>query len=540
MPHKKGRHVSPTIPSLAAKIADLAASLPTAAPTTAEAQALLDSLRHEYAEFDKFLARRFTRLPETQQQALLTLLQEAQAGEYATLYRQWSNDTALSLAIRARVLTAQERLGSVVDPQYRATLLQAAHTAEQLRGAEPSSLTDTGELQPVWQEAVVNLPFSLALDLARDLSADQPHLALAVLRSLHPIVDTRDCPALVDCLANIPLADSATLLHNLYADTTDKALQKAIRTALHRLKTQGLTVEEVQRRPHTVLVGTVTHHLETCLASHIDGAGDRALWMVRTKPFGGYNVAYLIINYGTGIQIAMGLQASKRELPELLARAQERVRLIELEPIYCQYQVALAHQMNLETHTPVPEEFFALRDIIGEPNTTFERAIIYAVLSAADWQEASAYGDHAADLLALPEFAGWTLPATIVQKYADQLQEIEDSQIIVSPTLQQERINEVYARATEEALGERSRRLMRLRLEEMAYYLWRTERRREALWAVAAAQSLQEENPDRLRRNPFAGALLERSLESAKARPSSRIIQPFAPRSDPGPRSLLV
>jgi len=70
---------------------------------------------------------------------------------------------------------------------------------------------------------------------------------------------------------------------------------------------------------------------------------------------------------------------------------------------------------------------------------------------------------------------------------------------------------------------------MRLRLEEMAYYLLHTDRRREALWAVAAAQSLEDDNPQRLQRNPFAGALLERSLELAKARPSSgRIILPFS------------
>ena len=95
--------------------------------------------------------------------------------------------------------------------------------------------------------------------------------------------------------------------------------------------------------------------------------------------------------------------------------------------------------------------------------------------------------------------------------------------------MQQERINEIHTRAMEEVLGERSRRLMRMRLEEMAYYLLRTDRHHEALWAVAAAQSLEDDNPHRLRRNPFAGALLERSLDLAKARPSSgRIILPFS------------
>jgi hypothetical protein len=240
-------------------------------------------------------------------------------------------------------------------------------------------------------------------------------------------------------------------------------------------------------------------------------------------------MAYLVINYGTGIRYALGLQATKRELPEILEKVQGPGPLIDLEPAYCQYQIALAHQMNLDTHTPVPEEYFAVQDVIGECTTTFDRAIIYSALSEADLEVAKTYDTYASDLLELPEFAGWTLPAPIIQKYGDALREIEQSQIVVSPTMQQERINEIQARAMEEALSERSRRIMRLRLEEMAYYLLRTDRRREALWAVAAAQSLEDDNPQRLRRNPFAGALLERSLELAKARPTSgRIILPFS------------
>jgi len=292
---------------------------------------------------------------------------------------------------------------------------------------------------------------------------------------------------------------------------------------------QGVTVAEVQARGHTAVVGAVAHRLEKCLASFIDGAGDRMLLLIRTKPLGGYNMAYLVINYGTGIRYALGLQASKRELPEILDKVQGPAPLIDLEPTYCQYQIALAHQMNRDTHTPVPEEYFTLQDVVGECHTTFERAIIYSALSEADLELAKTYDTYASDLLELPEFAGWTLPASIIQKYGDALREIEQSQIVVSPAMQHERINEIQARATEETLGERSRHIMRLRLEEMAYYLLRTDRRREALWAVAAAQSLEDDNPHRLRRNPFAGALLERSLELAKARPSSgRIILPFS------------
>ena len=515
-------------PSLVAKIAELSETFGARDVSVPEARQLLETIQHEYADLEKFLVRRFARLEEPQQHFLIELLVQAHAKEYTALLQQWSRDRALPLSIRAFVLHTQERLGMPGDTEYRQALWRTEEALSTLRDIAPPPLTDTGELLPLWRDTILNLPLALALDLAHALKTAQPQIAVAVVQSLRPIVDAKDRLALVECLADIPIPTSVTVLLDILNETADKTFQKTVRKALHRLKAQGLPVESTLPRSHAMMVGTVTHRLEKCLSSHIDGAGDRALWMIRTKAFGGYNIAYLVINYGTGIQLAIGLQATKRELPGLLEKAQERVRLIELEPIYCQYQVALAHQMNLETHTPVPEEFFAIRDIIGEPNTTFERGLIYAVLSAADLQEATAYDDHAADLLALPEFSGWTLPAPIIQKYADQLQEIEESQIIVSPALRKERQAEIYARATEEALGERSRWLMRLRLEEMAYYLLQTERRREALWAVAAAQSLQQGHPDRLRHNPFAGALLERSIEGAKTRPQSRIITPFS------------
>ncbi len=468
-----------------------------------EARTTLHSLRQEYPELRKFLEHRFARLSAAQQQVVLALLEAAPAPDLAPLLQQWSRSAALPLSTRARAIEVQEHANGPVDPAYRDGLVQAAQLLHQLRTAAPSPLDEHDALASPWAEELAQLPLDLRLH-------------------------GRDALLLVEALADIHLTGSALLLQEILGETTDKGLQKTIKKALHRLKVQGVAFAEVQPKRHTV-VGAVAHRLEKCLASFIDGAGERMLLLIRTKPMGGYNLAYLVINYGMGIRYALGLQASKRELPEILEKVQGPAPLIELEPSYCQYQIALAHQMNLETNTPVPEEYFALRDIIGESNTTFERAIIYSALSEADLEAAKTYDTYADELLKLPEFAGWMLPESIIQKYGDALREIEQSQIVVSPALQQERMSEIRTRAMEEVLGERSRRLMRMRLEEMAYYLLRTDRHREALWAVAAAQSLEDDNPHRLRRNPFAGALLERSLDLAKERPSSgRIILPFS------------
>ena len=104
--------------------------------------------------------------------------------------------------------------------------------------------------------------------------------------------------------------------------------------------------------------------------------------------------------------------------------------------------------------------------------------------------------------------------------------------------MQRERVDRVFESAMQEVLGEESRAIMRLRLEETAFYFLQTERRLEALWALAAAESLLDDNLERLRLNPFAGALLERSLEGAKKRPGSRIVMPFStPPGDAPPES---
>lgn len=527
-----------TKPSLASRINALAASSREPGGATTDAKAVLDELRQDYPEFDKVIAQKFARFPTAHQQRILTLLQDAQAREYAPLVQRWSHDPALSLQTRVQALVTQEQLALSIDSSYRDTILQAEQVRHHLATSEPAPLTDTGTLQTPWDEIVRTLPLNLVLDVAHDLAPIRPAAAFATLQTIYPHIQPSQYPLLVESLAGIPVPESVALLQALGAETTEKALQKAIKRALHRLKVQGVTVTDTPRAH--VVIGTGSHRLERCLASFIDGTGERMVLMIRTKAGGGYNIAYLVLNYGLGIRHALGMQVSKRELPDLLAKAQERSRLIDLDPAYCQYQVALGHQMNLATGTPVPEEYFSLRDIIGESDTTFDQALIYSVLSPQDLEAAKAYTAHAADLLELPEFAGWTLPEPIIQKYGDALEATESSQIVVSPTMQQERINTVYEQAMTEVLGEQSRRLMRLRLEEMAYYLLQTDRHLEALWAVAAAQSLLADDPHRLRNNPFAGALLERSLAFAKRRPSSRIVLPFSRPSSPEEPRLII
>lgn len=521
-------------PSLAQRLAALAE----------EAGAGVQPLRREYAEFDKFAAQRFERLDEAQQRVILAAVRADGAADAAPLLERWSRASAVSLDVRVAALDVLEALRCPVDADYLEASRQAAQLVRQLSVEEPPELSEDDMLTAPLDTVVRALPLPLAVDAARQVALGDLARGLAVLRTVRPQVEAADLPALVDGLAAIPLTGSAMMLMDILADCPPKDLQKTIRKALHRLKSRGVVFSDNQA-PRQVVLGGAVSRLECCLASFIDGSGDRMILMIRTRPAGGYQSAYLVLNYGTGIRFAKALQMSRRELPELLESVQAQAPLIDLTPAHCQRQIALVQQMNLATRTPVPEEFFMLRDLIGEPDTMPEAGAIYEALSPEELEMARAQNDHAEDLLELPELGGWTLPESVVQAYADALAEIDDSKIVVSEAMQRERIDRVFESAMQDVLGEESRAIMRLRLEEMAYYFLQTDRRLEAMWALGAAESLLDDNPDRLRLNPFAGALLERSLEGAKKRPGSRIVMPFstppaAAPPDPGGEPRLI
>lgn len=484
-------------------------------------------LRREYADFDKFAAQRFGRLDEGQQRVVLAAVRADEAVDLAPLLERWSRASEVSLRVRVEALEVLEALGCPVDIDYFEALRQAAEVVRQLSAAEPPELNDDETLTAPLDDVVRALPLSLAVDVARQAALGDLVRGVAVLRTVRLQVEAADLPVLVDGLAAIPLTSSAMMLMDILADSPPKVLQKAIKKALHRLKSRGVIFNENQA-PRQIMLGGAVSRLERCLASFIDGSGDRMILMIRTRPGGGYQIAYLVLNYGAGIRFAKALQMSRRELPEMLESVQAQAPLIDLAPAHCQRQIALVQQMNLAARTPVPEEFFMLRDLIGEPQMMPETSAIYEALSPAELEMARAQDAHVSDLLDLPELAGWTLPESVVQTYADALAEIDASKIVVSETMRQERIGRVFESAMQEVLGEESRAIMRLRLEEMAYYFLQTDRRPEALWALGTAESLLDDNPDRLRLNPFAGALLERSLEGAKKRPGNRIVMPFS------------
>ena len=122
--------------------------------------------------------------------------------------------------------------------------------------------------------------------------------------------------------------------------------------------------------------------------------------------------------------------------------------------------------------------------------------------------------DHSAELLDLPELAGWFLDPDSVQSDAVNLLEARESRIVVSDQIKAEREAGITDRVIDREFGPDARARWARRLLEMAWIFNATEQLREAKIAYATALTLRdpEKSPRLL---PFARTLVQRGLELA-------------------------
>ncbi|HSF31394.1 MAG TPA: hypothetical protein VLK82_13105 [Candidatus Tectomicrobia bacterium] len=326
-------------------------------------------------------------------------------------------------------------------------------------------------------------------------------------------------PAMIEALGTMATPEAAALLTQVAARTGAKDVQKAARRALYRLKTRGVDTESVLPQESRKSVLEVPKlPVVAALTSQIDFDGNRALYLARRRPFSGLVFVSLIINDQRGVLDCNAFPVTKKDLTRLVAdiRADDRLTHVELPPTYAQQLVEEGYQRNLSTGTPVPQDFHGLRDLIGTPDARWEQRPIYHLISPDEIRGQPAWLALSGQLLEVKEFQSWHLPGAALQRYREEVRRTADSPIIVSPALQQERVEAVQKRTLQEIFDAETCARYRSRLEDMAYLLWQTKRPDEARRALASALALQEERIEPAE-HPFLRALFSRSIEMAEA-----------------------
>ncbi len=299
-------------------------------------------------------------------------------------------------------------------------------------------------------------------------------------------------------------------LTTLASDRAERALRRAAKRSLYRLAQRGIAAP--RSAPARPVVEREPERATRAWISGIDGSGSRAVWIVFEGGFGGAALCSVILNDAAGILEVAGGEVTKKRLERELAslRASQTLPWVEGDPARAVALVREALALHAALGTSPPAAFERWQRTFAEvasAATPLDPPAAPAELDAVAL-------DRSAELLDLPDFAGWFLDPEALQSDAVALLQTRESRLVVSDQIKAEREAAILEAVVERELTPEARKRWARRLEEMSRILAATDRAEQATWATAAAAALRNEGQD-ARRHPLALGLARRGLEVA-------------------------
>ena len=300
--------------------------------------------------------------------------------------------------------------------------------------------------------------------------------------------------ATIEALGHTRETAAAAILLELEDLVEDRALRKAARRELHRLRSIGIQpptraaqVEAVaaQRESKTLPVSEAW-------ASDIDPTGSRALWLLADKPLGGVWFAALLLNDQRGLPdmnlVDTTRKRFQRDFDEMGATA-----WVSLPGDYSMRLVREAVDLTREVGSGLPTRYQAFRDVFGEAAGPPERGLVYDTISPVEINFNPGWLEESPRLLTEPELAGWYVP--VPAEFRDRAVEVARAPmagLLVPGHTPEQQALQLVVDAAQQALTPLARRGLRRRLEETGYIFVETERLALARLAAAAARGLED------------------------------------------------
>ena len=340
---------------------------------------------------------------------------------------------------------------------------------------------------------------------------------------------------LVEGLVRIPTPSTAQLLTEMLAKTEDKAVVKAVKRSLYKLRQRGVIWEESTPRDKPIL-RPVEHGQAQGYLGAIDSTGSRILLAAKPQPLRGLLTVFSIVNDLEGIREFTVREFSKKGLTEFVKGTLSSVDfpLVSAPGAYCIRLLKEASSFTAEASKPLPPGYHDAEDEFRNIPWDGPYPIIYQFINEAEVKDQVYLLKESVKLHEIMPFSTWFIPSEQVQEYASSIKDAEDSRIVLRPDQKDERINSIYLKALHDIFPEHKRLVWKRRLEEMAYVLLQTGRDNEARLALSAALDLQKPFSS-VEPNPFIWNLLLKSMyvligsdreETKEKEKSSLIITP--------------
>jgi hypothetical protein len=296
----------------------------------------------------------------------------------------------------------------------------------------------------------------------------------------------------------------------------DREVAKEARRGLHLLKSRGVAVPEPARPvPARRAEEPAPEPEPPCYASTVDGHGERALWISRTVPGKGVEVAQAVISDVSGLlelQVALLGRKESRGFARDLGEKGLAMGIAEMDREEALSLVASARALADSAGRRLPAGADLWLGKLGPTRPVPDLASRFPPLPEEEEREALA---ASGGLHELPMLRGWLADEEVLKGLAGRLDEIMVSPLYLDEQQRAERAAGTVAETVEGWLDESRRQRLASRLFAVAAQLGRAGDPDRARWAAAAARALAAGAP--AARIPFARLLVEKAFPAAAA-----------------------
>lgn len=319
-------------------------------------------------------------------------------------------------------------------------------------------------------------------------------------------------------LAQIPHKAIPPLLAALFAQSADKVRRKALKRALHTLKTKGVPVppdllpreEAVQVTPASTLAPAFTAYL-----SPIYRDGERYVILEGPREILKGNFLVARVSDQTGLRECHVLLLSRKQRHKIWEefRADGLKDWVECPPAYALRLLEEALALTPDGE-PTREEYLPLREPLWRHLGRPEKApTLESLLPPLDPGKSGLTPEEARRLAADPLFLPWRPTVSEIEPWFDKLEEIHHSPLILADHQKRQREADLLEAATRSCFPPGTRPRWARRLLEMAYFLHINGRPEETQLLMLAAQDLLAGEPSPLKgENLFLLELTRQSL----------------------------
>jgi hypothetical protein len=422
--------------------------------------------------------------------------------------------------MKEKNLSSKKKPGSI-SPEAENLANEAVHQVSSWAEDPALFLSRLGALPPQEWEG-------LFLSLIRSQSEEVYPLIQQILGR-----EERIDLALASSLGRWNAPEAGILLHRLASKTSSKTILKSIRKSIFRLKTQGIDVQEIGDSSPAVFRPPQAVPSEGFVSS-LDPTGTRFVWLVRPQLPQGVMVFHALVSDTQGMVDFQSFEASRKKFHQYLEEFGKNVpwEIVGAAPDYCLGLMNEAAEINQKKEQTPPGDFLQGRALMGNSPPLPLKPLIYQFLNEEEWKGRSDLLDRSPSLFQLSYFQDWFLEEEEEKKYLGLLKEASESPLVLPPYQKEGRFIDIYRQAVSELFDPGRKSLYRRRLEEMAYFLWKTGKESDAQLCLVAALGMETEGGV-LSTHPFLLELVKRTLTARleeeakkKAKEADLLIKP--------------